>query len=224
MATVPWWLSPVNPYSGYMTMDEAPGRLDDVRVLLNTSGLGNDAARTPFDHLGDLGSDPGEWSKTFVGLPAPVRGQLPQIRQLRDDLRPLLGSTHPGSALASWLSRVPLAVTLPDDGPRALRIVPRHRSTAGTVLAAVAEAAGDGIWPRLRSCPDCRFVFYDSSRRGGRTWCRMARDDEHGRRSCGNIAKARAKRTRDRVASVGVEDGHPPAAAGNTPRRAGGDQ
>ncbi len=54
--------------------------------------------------------------------------------------------------------------------------------------AALAQAAG--TWQRLKICaaPDCRWVFYDTSRSGAARWCSM--------RVCGNRAKTRAYRQR----------------------------
>lgn len=60
----------------------------------------------------------------------------------------------------------------------------------GEVLAAVAAAAADGTWARVKACraPDCRWAFFDQARNRSRTWCSMA--------VCGNRAKARRYRAR----------------------------
>lgn len=60
----------------------------------------------------------------------------------------------------------------------------------GRLLATVYQAMGDGSWERLKACAmhDCRFVFYDESKNGTRTWCSM--------RVCGNRAKVRRFRAR----------------------------
>lgn len=57
-----------------------------------------------------------------------------------------------------------------------------------SATAALAQAAG--TWKRLKICaaPDCRWVFYDTSRSGAGRWCSM--------RVCGNRAKTRAYRQR----------------------------
>ncbi len=181
-----------------MTTDAAPGALEDVRSLLNTWGIANDPGRTRFDHLGELAGDGSRWRATFGRLPAPGPDEGDRLRRLRDDLREVLGRTHVGPELARWVDEVPLVVRLAESGERAVVVAPRTPSTTGAALAAVVEAVDEGTWQRLRACPDCRFVFFDSSRRGGRTWCRMTREDENGR-SCGSLAKARAKRARDRA-------------------------
>ena len=68
------------------------------------------------------------------------------------------------------------------------------------VMCAALDAVNQGLWQRLRACPDCQYVFFDGSRNNTRTWCRMIREDPSGR-SCGNLAKVRAKRARDRAAT-----------------------
>jgi predicted RNA-binding Zn ribbon-like protein len=59
----------------------------------------------------------------------------------------------------------------------------------------IAVTATRGTWHRLRMCaaPDCRWVFYDTSRRGGARWCSMA--------VCGNRAKTRRYRNRQAQAA-----------------------
>ncbi len=57
----------------------------------------------------------------------------------------------------------------------------------------IAEALADGRPDRLRVCANdsCRWVFYDTSPTGRRRWCDMS--------TCGNRAKARRHRARQRV-------------------------
>lgn len=62
----------------------------------------------------------------------------------------------------------------------------------GRLLAIVARAETDGTWARMKACSSerCRWAFYDHSRNHSRTWCDMA--------ACGNRAKARSYRARQR--------------------------
>jgi predicted RNA-binding Zn ribbon-like protein len=62
------------------------------------------------------------------------------------------------------------------------------------LLAIVAEARVDGTWERLKACPreDCEWAFYDHSKNRSGRWCKME--------VCGNVAKARAFRERQRAA------------------------
>jgi predicted RNA-binding Zn ribbon-like protein len=61
-------------------------------------------------------------------------------------------------------------------------------------LVAIAFLAGlDGTWAHLKECAgeDCNAVFYDRSKNHSGRWCSMS--------ACGNRAKVRAWRERQRV-------------------------
>jgi len=60
------------------------------------------------------------------------------------------------------------------------------------LLLLVLEAMSAGDWKRFRVClePTCRASYYDSSRKGSKTWCRMA--------TCGSRNKMRRLRARQR--------------------------
>jgi predicted RNA-binding Zn ribbon-like protein len=51
----------------------------------------------------------------------------------------------------------------------------------------------DDTWNRLKACrlDNCQWAFYDTSKNRSRTWCSM--------KVCGNRAKARAYRERQRA-------------------------
>ncbi len=63
----------------------------------------------------------------------------------------------------------------------------------GQLYAVVVNAMAEGTWSRLKAClnPQCRWVFYDTSRNRSGTWCSMA--------VCGNRNKARTYRARHRT-------------------------
>ena len=95
------------------------------------------------------------------------------------------------SAANSTLEEFPLRLAVGRDG--ALRLGTGSAGVRGAlvmILADVARAEARGTWDRLRICaaPDCRWVFYDSSRNGARRWCSMA--------ACGNRDKTRRYRNR----------------------------
>ncbi|HZQ03611.1 MAG TPA: CGNR zinc finger domain-containing protein [Gaiellaceae bacterium] len=76
-------------------------------------------------------------------------------------------------------------------------LVPAATGVAGAlgrVVAAVHASFADGSWPRLKACRahDCEWAFVDHAKNQSRAWCSM--------RSCGNRAKARAHRERQRHA------------------------
>ena len=64
----------------------------------------------------------------------------------------------------------------------------------GTIVAIAFVASLDGTFQHLRTCAsqDCRAVFYDRSKNHSGRWCSME--------VCGNRAKVRAWRERQRVA------------------------
>jgi predicted RNA-binding Zn ribbon-like protein len=181
-----------------MSSDSAPGDLEAVRTYLNTWAIPNNETREPVDELDRLRVDAAAWDRALPGVRRVGRAALPELRRLRTALRDSLGQTNP-MALAPWLAAHPLRPRLQGGAERPVQLVPERPTTAGQLVAIAVTAIYDGDWHRLRACPDCRYVFFDSSRNGGRTWCRMTREDESGR-SCGSLAKARAKRARDRAA------------------------
>lgn len=176
-----------------MDSSAAPGDLEQVRSFLNSWWIPNDT-RQPLDDLGELAGDRRRWADRLPGIPPPRRSELPTLIALRDQLREALGLARPTSLQAvadadQW--RVDL--TDPEVEP-AVRIVPQRRTTRSAIVAIVIDAVAAGRWPRLRACPDCGWVFYDSSRNARRTWCSMTAAG--GARGCGSIAKTRAYRAR----------------------------
>jgi predicted RNA-binding Zn ribbon-like protein len=121
---------------------------------------------------------------------------LALARELRDELRAETATHHDGeprdrSRLTGLAGRVRLVSTFGPDGT--VRLVPPEAGVPGflgEILAAVALAAHDGSWRRLKICPagDCRVVYYDQSRNASRRWCSME--------VCGNRNKTRAYRQR----------------------------
>ncbi|MTE19320.1 hypothetical protein F0L17_09310 [Streptomyces sp. TRM43335] len=132
--------------------------------------------------------------------PEAVKRNLPDIVRLREGLRAAClahtGTPVPEEALAELdavLRRAPLTLTLDEEGTATL--APADGLTdvpalTARIAAAVAVAASDGTWRRLKVCeaPDCRWAYYDRSPAGRRRWCDMA--------VCGSRAKMRAYRAR----------------------------
>jgi predicted RNA-binding Zn ribbon-like protein len=67
----------------------------------------------------------------------------------------------------------------------------------GTLLAPLLSAATTGELQRLKTCRNCRWVFYDYSKNRSGTWCSMA--------ICGSRMKARRHYWRSRDGGVGSE-------------------
>jgi hypothetical protein len=164
---------------------QAPGQLEAVRTLLNTWLIPNDS-RQPTDQFAEYAAGQG-WSR--------ARGT--SVRRLRDDLR---GAVESGdlACLNDWIGELGLR---PEIDGRQLGY--RHDgSPAAEVLATVLTAITAGTWPRLKACPDCRWVFYDSTRNGSKRWCLMYAGGPEGR-ACGTIAKVRRYRDRQAAQAAG---------------------
>jgi CGNR zinc finger/Putative stress-induced transcription regulator len=67
------------------------------------------------------------------------------------------------------------------------------RAAIGRILATAFLAQVDGRWGRFKECSstDCRSVFWDRSKNRSGRWCSM--------KDCGNRAKVRAYRARERA-------------------------
>jgi CGNR zinc finger len=171
-------VSPTDPQA-------APGPLEPVRVLLNTWLIPNDS-RLPTDRFEDYRR------QHRLG-----RRDADVLRELRDDLRMVVEGGRdpdPDGVLTRWIDRLGVQVVV-DGG--AVRF--RHGGgTAGDTLMAVLDALASGTWARLKACPDCRWVFYDRTRSGTKRWCVMNAAGPDGR-GCGNIAKARRHRARQKA-------------------------
>lgn len=189
-------MQPLIVYDGNVSdSSAAPGRLEQVRTFLNTWRIPNDT-RTAVDQLTERTTALASWAKTMPDIPPSGRRELGNVRAVRDELRCALGQTNPTS-LADLVDAQRWHIELTSFPTRpALRMVPARPTTIGSVLAIVLDAVAAGTWHRLRACPDCGWVFYDSSRNARRTWCSMTAGG--GARGCGSIAKTRAYRTRHR--------------------------
>jgi len=101
----------------------------------------------------------------------------------------------------------PATIDTLDAATAAIGLAPRFGAeglvaTAGGVMGAVGQVLAiafladlDGSWTRFKECgePTCRSVFYDRSKNRSGRWCVMA--------ECGNRAKVRAYRARERARS-----------------------
>lgn len=160
----------------------APGRLEDVRTLVNTWLIPNDTrvAEDRFD--------------TYVAEHGVAASQQGELRRLRDDLRRVIdGSATADDVFNVWIDRL-------DVRPYVASGAVGFRHTAGVcgdIVATCLTAVQAGRWHRLKACPDCQWVFYDHSRNASKRWCLMTAGGPDGR-SCGSIAKVRAYRARAR--------------------------
>jgi predicted RNA-binding Zn ribbon-like protein len=96
------------------------------------------------------------------------------------------------------LAAARVAPALADDGAPTLESHARGFDGAlGRILASALEAQLDGRWARLKSCRQCRWLFYDYSSNRSARWCSME--------LCGNRRKTRAYRGRRRAGGRSVE-------------------
>ncbi|WP_371096346.1 CGNR zinc finger domain-containing protein [Streptomyces sanglieri] len=163
--------------------DSAPGELVLIEALVNTLDI-----ETGADTL-----DTADGRAAF-GL---TEGDVPEARELREALRTAClahaGHRPPGDAaplLDRLLAGVPLRVTVDAAGAAALRPATEPAGLTARVAAAIAAAAAEGTWARLKACEaeDCRWAYYDRSPAGRRRWCSMS--------VCGARAKMRTYRAK----------------------------
>jgi predicted RNA-binding Zn ribbon-like protein len=175
--------------------NEAPGELELVRRFVNTRDVeeGTDELDGPESLLG--------W---FVGMElldeeATVdERDLERALALREGIRSLLlanNGEEVESARLRELNRAAgsmrLTVRFDEEGSPTFEPESSGVSAAlGRILAAVVRAADEGIWGRLKVCPNdaCQWAFYDRSKNRSGRWCTME--------VCGNRMKARAFRQR----------------------------
>ena len=180
---------------GAVQRNEAPGELELVRRFVNTRDVeeGTDELDVPDSLLG--------WFVSMGLLDDKAtadEGDLERALTLREGLRSmLLASNGEGTEPADLreLNRVArgvcLRVRFDEAGGPALESEASGVSAAlGSILAAVVRANDEGIWSRLKVCPNdaCQWAFYDRSRNRSGKWCTME--------VCGNRMKARAFRQR----------------------------
>lgn len=131
-----------------------------------------------------------------------VMALCPALEVLRKDLRRWASRlAETGSLdeadlahLNGWLSQAPVVPRLVRDETG---VHWDHQVNAGPAVRALlpivrsfAECLVDSDCTRLRQCgnPDCRWIFYDTTRNHSRKWCGSA--------TCGNLMKVRRYRAR----------------------------
>jgi predicted RNA-binding Zn ribbon-like protein len=160
-----------------------------------------------YDHLTGRGilESPQELDRWLAvhRLPAGTRASTPgdvrYVHEIREALRAVLLANNGASpdpekiALVNAAAqKAPLRFHLGrKSGPEIVSQGGGVHGAVGTILAAVVEAQHLGMWPRLKACRECGWVFYDHSRNRSGSWCTMA--------VCGSRAKMRAYRQRQRA-------------------------
>ena len=196
--------------------------LDACLDLINTLEL-DGSEGVPDDHIPTVDDAIGWFSARSLAHETALRAQaerdpdawLARVGVARGALREIWDSTVEGRS-ADHAAIGLINDTLGHVAPAELRptvagIAVGHRHEVadplGEALArvseALAEALADGDTTRFRICANdaCRWVFEDTSRGGRRRWCDM--------QSCGNRAKVRRFRSRQRAEEVAGDAGSP---------------
>ena len=161
----------------------APGRLELVRRLCNTTNRENGADRlTGPDGLRD-------WL-VAEGLPPwpATEADVQRVVDLRERLHGLIRNGEGLRAVADGFAAVRFTVV---GGPRGLTLdvpAPGLDHLLGRLALAVVDAQYRGTWPRLVACGHCRWVVYDGSKNRSARWCSAT--------VCGAREHARAYRRR----------------------------
>ncbi|MFF3307336.1 CGNR zinc finger domain-containing protein [Streptomyces sp. NPDC002952] len=174
-------------------------QVEEMRSFLNTWVIPNDT-REETETLPDLAGDAQEWARVLPHIPRPRADELAELLGLRDDLREDV-SDRGTRRLDDWLARRPQTVRI---GEGELRLE-GPAAPVDVVLRQAAHLVLAERWRRLRSCPDCRWVFYDQSRNNTRTWCSMYAGESG--RACGSIAKVRRMRAAQKERAAVTEAG-----------------
>ncbi len=126
---------------------------------------------------------------------------------LRESLRAVLRAHHADATgaegttptgLDDLMADYPLQVSLRTGTPELEPIGGGAHAGLGRIVAAVAASHADRSWPRLKVCAQstCQWAFLDTSRNQSRSWCSMS--------VCGNRAKTKAYRTRQKLPQADV--------------------
>ncbi len=133
----------------------------------------------------------------LAGSGRATTADLALARQLRTGLRRALEHHHDGttgalSDLAEALRALPVELDWDIGGPVLHPQGSGVRAALALIGVAAHEAAGEGLWPRLKICSsdECEWAYFDHSKNRSRSWC------EYG---CGNKIKTRAYRARQRA-------------------------
>ena len=178
----------------YDVPKKAPGSLRLVQEFLNTRN-----AEADLEWL-DSPAALRRWlADRDFGSVRVSRADLERAREVREALRELVRARGGGTSnrqAARLLNRVAddagMTVRFDESGDASLGAAAGGVSGAlGRILLLTAVAIVEGRWQRLKTCPNCRWAFYDYSRNCSAKWCSMT--------LCGNRLKTRSyyRRRRD---------------------------
>jgi predicted RNA-binding Zn ribbon-like protein len=178
------------------TTPPAPGELELVRGFLSL----HDHVAGTRDSLPPSSGTIAWWlhERGLAGDEVPAEAELRWAAQILEALRSRVGENMgapPDADAIRALDRAARETELGlDFGDKALRPEALGvRGAVGRILAIAFLAELDGSWSRFKECssPTCRAVFWDRSKNRSGRWCTM--------KDCGNRAKVRAYRERERM-------------------------
>ncbi len=154
----------------------APGDLRLLQAFINTADL--EAGSDQLANLGGLAA----WLERHEQLPAEPELEGPDVGraiEVRESFRKLLAAgesatREQGAAVDRALVSALLRARFEAGGVLTFRPAATGLGGAfGRLLAIIAEAQRDGLWPRLKICASgtCRAAFYDYSTNRSGAWC-----------------------------------------------------
>jgi predicted RNA-binding Zn ribbon-like protein len=165
----------------YDVPKKAPGSLRIVQEFLNTAD--REHGREWLDSPAALR----RWLRERGLGAVRVDGEdVTRAQELRESLREFVGGTD--TRAAERLNRVAreagISLRFYANATELVAGAPGVAGALGRILLAVFEAMTEGSWPRLKTCPNCHWSFYDYSRNRSARWCSMT--------LCGNRSKTHA--------------------------------
>ena len=162
--------------------EPAPGDLALLQEFVNTADLSDGSDELP----------------GWLAANDAADADQERVAVFREALRHVLVEHDDGAAIAALEAAADgatLAVAFGPHGAATLRPAVSGTGSGAVIarmLAIMVRAQADGTWARMKACPadDCMAAYYDRSRNRSRTWCDMT--------TCGNRAKARSYRARQR--------------------------
>jgi CGNR zinc finger len=187
---------PRQPHTDEDTTPSAPGGLELVRAFLSV----HDHVYGTRDSLAPSTSTVAWWLAERGMIDPSTTPEDADLRLAAD----VLGALRSRVRENMGDERDPEAIRVLDDAARTTGLTVRFgsdrlapttdgvRGAVGRILATAFVAELDGTWARFKECggEDCRSVFWDRSKNRSGRWCTM--------KDCGNRAKVRAYRERER--------------------------
>ncbi|OEH93861.1 CGNR zinc finger domain-containing protein [Bacillus solimangrovi] len=163
-----------------------------ILSYLNTWEIPN-KERIPRDHL-LTHQDVTDYAYDTIGMKRNT-DDFKDVIQLRDELREMIDSKNVDS-LNKWVQKreIHFHVTTKDTKPYYdLSFCSNEDSLVNNMIIYMLVVIRNGVFHRIKICPDCKWAFYDESKSGTKKWCSMNANSETGR-ACGTISKVRRYR------------------------------